>query len=114
MLHVWRGMSIFCAVIFVSADHLIDASTPDEEEAEEDAGTPHAPPAASRTERAPYRRTTITMMIRRLPSWAGQKMTAQRFGSSVTPELWCGIPHYFIRSIFLTGPLKPILSLGLG
>ena len=64
-------MSIFCAVIFVSADHLIDASTPDEEEAEEDAGTPHAPPAASRTERAPYRRTTITMMIRRLPLWTG-------------------------------------------
>lgn len=36
----------------------------DEEEAEEDAGTPHAPPAGSRTERAPYRRTTITMMRR--------------------------------------------------
>ncbi|EMW3203639.1 hypothetical protein AAEU23_005081 [Escherichia coli] len=92
-------MSIFCAVIFVSADHLIDASTPDEEEeeeeeeAEEDAGTPHAPPAGSRTERAPYRRTTIMMiMIRRLPSWTGQKMTAKRFGSSVTPELYPGLP----------------------
>ncbi|EFK6855031.1 hypothetical protein AUE96_004929, partial [Escherichia coli] len=70
--------------------------TPDEEEAEEDAGTPHAPPAVTRTERAPYRRTTITMMmIRRLPSLTGQKMTAKRFGGSVTPDIWCGFPHFY-------------------